>query len=83
VLGMPEVDRNTDLSWCIIANSLSDERSKSNNPETDRLTLFDLRHCAFLWVRYALGRWTAAVAPELGDQYGFLLNKTSLACGSE
>ena len=46
--------------------------------KNDRLHLFALLYCAFTQLSYALGRWTAAVAPGLGDQDGFLLNTTNL-----
>jgi hypothetical protein len=50
----------------------------TDNPGTYRRHFVDLRQSDFLWFRYPLGRWSAAVAPEFGDQVGFLLNIKNL-----
>ena len=59
--------RNAALDPVTIANRLNSASAAA----------FCLRHCAFPWVRYALDRWTVSVAPELGDENGFLLNITN------
>ncbi len=62
-----------------LRNAVLDPVTIANQLNSASATVFCLRHCAFLWARYALGRWTAAVAPESGDKYGFLLNITNSA----